>query len=182
MSGRAIAAAALPSVWTIGHSTRPSEELVDVLVAQSIEAVADVRRWPASRKHPQFNEDALRRSLADSGVEYLSLPDMGGRRSPRSDSPHDAWRVAAFRGYADYMDTEPFRLALAMLLQLAERKRTAILCAEILWWRCHRSLIADLLKSRGHRVFHIRDRSTPEEHPYTSAARIVGGRLSYAKG
>jgi len=142
--------------------------------------VTDVRRFPGSRRHPQFSEAALRRALAERGIEYRWLPALGGRRRPRPDSPHTAWRNASFRGYADHMDSAEFASALDELIELARRRRTAMMCAEALWWRCHRALIADALRMRGIEVMHIVDESHAVAHPFTSAARIIGGRLSYA--
>ena len=167
-------------IWTIGHSTRTAEEFIALLKGNEIGALADVRRFPGSRRYPQFGQDALAVALKLEGIEYHHFPELGGRRSGRSDSPNTAWRNAAFRGYADYMLTEGFRNGIGRLLQLAAEKRTAIMCAEAVWWRCHRGLIADDLKARGVVVRHILARNKVEEHPYTSAARIVDGHLSYA--
>jgi uncharacterized protein (DUF488 family) len=168
------------TVWTIGHSTRPLGEFIELLAANGIEAVADVRRHAGSRKYPQFNPEPLRESLAASGVEYVPLPALGGRRRPRPDSRNTAWRNASFRGYADYMETAEFRLGIERLLELARQKRTAVMCAEAVWWRCHRALIADCLKANGIRVVHIVGANKTEVHPYTSAAHITRGRLSYS--
>jgi len=167
------------TIWTIGHSTRPLDALLDLLRAHGIEALADVRRYPGSRKHPHFNPEPLRAGLAAAGIAYHPFPELGGRRAPRPDSPHTAWRNAAFRGYADYMDTPAFAQALERLVALARARRTAMMCAEGLWWRCHRALIADALKARSVEVLHIVDKTRTEAHPYTSAARVVDGRLHY---
>ena len=166
-------------VWTIGHSTHPIEYFIEELVAYRIEALVDVRRFPASRRHPQFNAGELDPSLAAVGIEYHHLPELGGRRQPRPDSPNTAWRNDSFRGYADYMETSEFRGGLERLLELARDKRTAIMCAEAVWWRCHRALISDYLKAMGITVTHILSAAQSEPHPYTSAARIVDSRLSY---
>ena len=168
------------TVWTVGHSTRTLDEFLELLTANDIEALADVRRFPASRKHPHFNQDALRDSLSGIGVEYVPLLELGGRRRPRPDSHNTVWRNESFRGYADYMETEGFRAGIKRLLELARRRRTAVMCAEAVWWRCHRSLIADYLKAGGVCVRHILDGTTTEIHPYTSAARVRDGRLSYS--
>jgi len=168
------------TVWTLGHSTRPLAEFLELLGRFRIEAVADVRRFPASRRHPQFGAPALEKSLSAHGIEYRWLPDLGGRRPVRPDSPHTAWRNASFRGYADHMDSPEFGRALEQLIELARRRRTAIMCAEALWWRCHRALIADVLRVRGFEVLHISGDSAPVEHPFTPAARIIDGRLSYS--
>jgi uncharacterized protein (DUF488 family) len=139
-----------------------------------------VRRFPASRKHPQFNRDAMERALAAAGIEYRHFEHLGGRRPARPDSRNTAWRNASFRGYADYMETPEYRRSETSLISLAEKKRTAVMCAESVWWRCHRGLIADSLKARGWEVLHIADAARPKEHPYTGAATLVDGRLSYA--
>jgi uncharacterized protein (DUF488 family) len=153
-----------------------------VLKAHGIEAIADVRRFPASRRHPQFNREAMERALAAAGIEYVHFDHLGGRRPARPDSRNTAWRNTSFRGYADYMDTPEYRRAEASLASLAEEKRTAMMCAESVWWHCHRGLIADSLKARGWEVLHIADAAAPKEHPYTGAARVADGRLSYAAG
>lgn len=168
------------TVWTVGHSTRSLSEFIDLLRAHEIEALADVRRFPASRKHPHFGRDPLRNSLAEIGIEYLALPELGGRRRPRPDSRNTAWRNESFRGYADYMETAEFRAGIERLLEHAGRKRTAIMCAEAVWWRCHRALIADDLKASGVSVRHIMDEERSVVHPYTAAARLRNGSLSYS--
>src|SRR4051794_40103309 len=130
-------------IWTIGHSTRSIEEFIGLLQANQIQTLVDVLRFPGSRRHPQFGQAQLSAALARVDIEYWHFPELGGRRTARSDSPNTAWRNAAFRGYADYMSTGAFPAAIDRLLRLAETRRTAILCAEALWWQCHRSLIAD---------------------------------------
>ena len=170
------------TIWTIGHSTRTLGEFLELLIVNAIEALADVRRFPASRKHPHFDQDALRHSLPVDEVEYVPLPELGGRRRPRPDSHNTVWRNASFRGYADYMETEGFRAGIERLLELAHRKRTAVMCAEAVWWRCHRSLIADYLKAAGVCVRHIIDGTNSEIHPYTSASHFRDGKLSYSPG
>jgi uncharacterized protein (DUF488 family) len=167
-------------IWTIGHSTRPFDEFLELLASHRVEAVADVRRFPGSRRQPQYARAALEAALAEHGIGYHWIPALGGRRRPRPDSPNTAWRNVAFRGYADHIASEEFSSGLGELLELAGRLRTAIMCAEAVWWRCHRALIADVLKARGIDVVHILDARKSEVHPYTSAARIVDGRLSYA--
>jgi uncharacterized protein (DUF488 family) len=167
------------TLWTIGHSNQPLEPFVRALATHAIELVADVRRFPSSRRHPHFSGERLAASLARAGIGYIHMPELGGRRSPRKDSKNTAWQNAGFRGYADYMDTPEFASAIAHLLHGAAAQRTAIMCAEMLWWQCHRGLIADYLKARGHHIVHIRTAEQHEPHPYTSAARIVNGRLSY---
>jgi uncharacterized protein (DUF488 family) len=168
------------TIWTIGHSTRTLEGFLGVLAAYGIEAIADVRRFPGSRRHPYFQRDELAISLPAHGVAYQWLPRLGGRRKARKDSPNTAWRNASFQGYADHMASAEFAEGLAELLAFAATRRTALMCAEAMWWRCHRSMIADLLKSRGIEVIHIVDATHGTAHPYTAPARIVDGRLSYA--
>jgi uncharacterized protein (DUF488 family) len=168
----------MEKIWTIGHSTRTSEEFIGVLTAHSIRRLADVRQFPASRRYPQFNKATLADSLAGHGISYLHFLELGGRRKPRPDSHNTAWRNASFRGYADYMETPGFRDGIKRLMELA-MENTAIMCAEAVWWRCHRSLIADYLKVRGIEVLHIVDQKKVEPHSFTSAARVVNGELSY---
>ncbi len=167
------------NIWTIGHSTRSSEDFNEILTAHQIGALVDVRSFPGSRRYPHFNKPELARALDSAGIEYLHAPRLGGRRRPAPDSKNTAWQNASFRAYADHMETQEFQQGIDELLELAGEKRTAIMCAESLWWRCHRSLIADFLKARGVEVIHILDAKKTEIHPYTSAARIVEGRLSY---
>jgi uncharacterized protein (DUF488 family) len=167
------------TVWTVGHSTRSAEEFGKILVAHGIEVLVDVRMFPGSRRYPQFNKSALSEALASLGIDYKHAPSLGGRRTPRADSHNTAWRNPQFRAYADYMETKEFRDGIKELLQLAAHRRTAVMCAEAVWWRCHRSLISDYLKATGHTVIHIIDEKKTEEHPFTSAARIVDGELSY---
>jgi uncharacterized protein (DUF488 family) len=167
-------------IWTIGHSTRPLPEFLAVLAKYEVQAIADVRRHPGSRRQPQFGHDALEKSLVAHGLAYQWMPKLGGRRRARPDSPNTAWRNASFRGYADHIESEEFAEGLNELLEFAERGHMALMCAELLWWRCHRALIADVLCVRGIEVVHILDETKVTAHPYTSAARIVHGRLTYA--
>ena len=150
-----------------------------LLETHRLEVIADVRRYPASRRHPQFNATDLAATLAHASIGYLPMPDLGGRRTARRDSHNTVWRSESFRGYADYMETPAFEQALARLLTAATERRTAIMCAEALWWQCHRQMISDALKARGVRVLHVVDERTITEHPFTSAARLVDGRLHY---
>ena len=168
------------TLWTIGHSNRTLEQFLELLRAQQIQSLADVRRFPGSRRLPHFGQENLSKSLADAGIEYVHFPELGGRRKALANSPNSAWRNEAFRGYADFMMTDEFRKGIDRLLKLARQKRTAIMCAEALWWQCHRSLIADYLKAAGDGVLHIMSANKTEEHPFTSAARLVNGKLSYA--
>ena len=167
------------SVWTIGHSTRPIDEFVAALASFSIGALVDVRTYPGSRRYPHFNKPTLAASLAGVEIEYRHVPELGGRRRAKPDSLNMAWRNEMFRGYADHMETEEFREGIDWLLGFARESRTAIMCAEAVWWKCHRSLIADYLKAKGVRVLHILGEGKAEEHPFTGAARIVNGQLSY---
>jgi uncharacterized protein (DUF488 family) len=167
------------TVWTIGHSTRTLADFLDALRSQRIQGLADVRALPGSRRYPHFNGEALAPALDRKGISYEHFPDLGGRRKPRSDSRNFAWRNAAFRGYADHMGTPEFARAMCRLTTLARGQRTVIMCAESVWWRCHRSLIADLLKTWGWTVIHIVDAKKTQSHPFTSAARLVDGVLSY---
>jgi uncharacterized protein (DUF488 family) len=169
------------NVWTIGHSTRTTGELIAVLASHGIEAVADVRRFPGSRHMPQFGEKALARELRAHEIDYRWIPALGGRRRSSPDSPNSGWRHAAFRGYADYVATEEFADGLFELMMIAGGLRTAIMCAEILWWRCHRRIIADVLTSLGVRVEHLRDERPGELHRLAPPARMVGVGLSYSR-
>jgi uncharacterized protein (DUF488 family) len=166
-------------IWTVGHSTHSSEKFGEILIAHAIETLVDVRTYPGSRRYPQFNKSALAASLESSAIKYQHEPRLGGRRTARKDSHNTAWRNAQFRGYADHMETDEFKEGIKVLLELAASSRTAIMCAEAIWWRCHRGLIADYLKAAGHTVIHIINEKKTEEHPYTSAAGIVDGELSY---
>jgi uncharacterized protein (DUF488 family) len=166
-------------IWTIGHSTRSLEEFIGLLRGERTELLADVRRYPASRMHPHFNAEPLSRSLIAADLRYEGYPELGGRRTPRPDSTNTRWRNTSFRGYADYMESPAFDTALARLMADAADARTAIMCAEAPWWRCHRALIADALKARGVEVLHIMGEGRLILHPYTSAASVVDGKLCY---
>ena len=167
-------------IWTIGHSTRRIDIFLSLLEENGIKLVTDVRMFPGSKRYPQFGRGALAESLGEHGIRYEHFPELGGRRKAKPDSKNTAWRNEAFRGYADYMETEDFRNGIARLVDLAEKSGpTAIMCAEAVWWRCHRSLISDYLKARAVEVIHILDGKKTEPHPFTSAARIVNGELSY---
>jgi uncharacterized protein (DUF488 family) len=163
------------TVFTIGHSTRSFGEFVALLREARIECVVDVRRFPMSRRHPQFNAEPLAATLAAAGIGYRHVPALGGRRGKRADgreSPHNLWREEAFRHYADYAETEAFRGALDELIDIAGDKRIAIMCAEAVWWRCHRRLIADYLLASGIAVAHILDRGKIEPATITPGAEI----------
>lgn len=146
-----------------------------------IELLADIRSFPGSRPYPHFDKEALTISLPQSEIEYIHLRELGGRRKTTIDSRNTGWRVDAFRGYADYMETDKFNKAIKELESLGDKKRVAFMCAEAVWWRCHRSLVSDYLKHQGWTVIHIMGISKGEEHPYTSPARIEGNKLVYSK-
>jgi uncharacterized protein (DUF488 family) len=164
-------------IYTIGHSTREFGPFLDLLRAHGVTRVWDVRRYPVSRRHPQFAQEALARGLAEAGIAYRHEVDLGGRRAARRDSLNTAWRSPAYRGYADYMETAPFQAALARLIAAARPQPTAILCAEAVPWRCHRQLIADALVARGELVGHILDTARLEPHLLSAHAQILGGTL-----
>jgi uncharacterized protein (DUF488 family) len=167
------------TIWTVGHSTHPFEEFLSVLGPCQIEAVADVRRYPGSRRQPHYHGPALRAAPGDQGIEYSWLPALGGRRTPSRQSINGGWRHPAFRGYADHLTTEEFGAGLAELIQLGRQYRTAMMCSEVLWWRCHRRLIADVLVSRGAQVVHILSAKKSEQHKLGPPARVIDGYLSY---
>jgi uncharacterized protein (DUF488 family) len=167
------------TIWTVGHSNRPLNDFLELLTESAIEAVADVRRFPTSRKYPYFNREMLSDSLHEVGIVYEHFSEMGGRRRPRPGSHNTVWLNESFRGYADHLETEEFAAGAERLKQLALNHRTAVMCAEALWWRCHRSLIADYYKASGMAVHHILSSGKTTEHSYTSAARVIEGKLSY---
>lgn len=165
-------------IYTIGHGTKEAGEFVEVLGANGVELLVDVRTAPGSRRHPQFGREALAAELSQAGIGYEWRKDLGGWRKVRPDSPNSALRSAGFRGYADYMATPEFGAALDRLVEEASRSRTCLMCAETLWWRCHRSLLADALTVRGLEVRHILGGST-RPHRLHAALRTVDGRLIY---
>jgi uncharacterized protein (DUF488 family) len=168
------------TVWTIGHSTHKIETYLELLESQAIQCLADVRRFPGSRRHPQFGQENLTQSLAAVGIEYVHFPALGGRRGERlPDSPNGAWRVEAFNAYADYMLSPEFDEGLARLTELAAARRTAIMCAEALPSKCHRRLISDLLTARGWTVRHIMTARRVEEHQLPEFARVADGMVTY---
>lgn len=172
------------TVWTIGHSTRELRELVDLLRDHGIRLLVDVRRFPTSRRFPHFKKEPLAKGLESAGIGYLHAPEMGGMRGdPAPDSPNDAWRAAGFQAYADHAASEEFQEALDRLIEEAGDRPTAIMCAEITPWRCHRQIIADHLVARGIRVLHIVDEERLEEHELASHARVLeGGSVIYPGG
>jgi len=168
-----------PIVLTIGHSTRPIEEFVRLLDAHGVQRLVDVRTVPRSRHNPQFNQDSLPQELARAGIAYTHMPSLGGLRHPRKDSRNLGWRNAGFRGFADYMQTPEFRRALKNLIAMAKKERVAIMCAEALPWRCHRSLIADALLARGVRVEDIFSLTSTRPHRLTPFAHVFGTEVTY---
>jgi uncharacterized protein (DUF488 family) len=171
--------APLSTIWTIGHSTKPIGEFTELLCAHAINLLVDVRTVPRSWHNPQFNIETLAVSLKTSGLCYLHVPALGGLRKPRKDSINDGWRNVSFRGYADYMQTPEFFEALDALIATSRLQPTAIMCAEAVPWRCHRSLIADALTNRGWTVRHILSPVKADEHRLTPFAIIDGNRLVY---
>jgi uncharacterized protein (DUF488 family) len=166
------------AIHTVGHSTRTIEHLLDLLRAHDIGLVIDVRRWPASRRHPQFHREALAESLTQAGLEYVWRGDLGGFRKARPDSPNTGWKVGAFRAYADFMLTDEFQQIITEILHYADAKRAALMCAEALPWRCHRQLIADACLARGWQVRHIMDNGC-HAHALPPFARIGGAKIYY---
>jgi uncharacterized protein (DUF488 family) len=166
-------------IYTIGHSTHPADVFLDLLRAHGVEQLADVRTVPRSKRHPQFERDALDRFLARSGIRYRHFPGLGGLRKPRPDSRNTAWQHAGFRGYADYMQTTQFETAVAELEAFAALGPTAVMCAEAVWWRCHRRLLADALFVRGVEVRHILSLAEPKPHELSDFARPHGSTVTY---
>ena len=168
------------TLYTIGHSTRTEDEFLELLRVHGVQRLVDVRRYPGSRRHPQFSRDTLARTLPAAGIDYRHEPQLGGRRTPDADSLNTAWRSASFRAYADYMGTPEFQAALERLLADASECATAIMCAEAVPWRCHRQLIADALVARGHEVRNILTAARAEPHVLNAHARVsVDRRVSY---
>lgn len=169
------------TIYTIGHSIRSFEEFLSLLRSFKIETLVDIRHYPGSSRYPHFNKEVLQIDLPANGIEYIHLIGLGGRRKPKKDSHNDAWRSDAFRGYADYMETDAFAENIELLKTIALAKTTCYMCSEAVWWRCHRSLVSDHLKINGWNVLHIMAAGKADEHPYTGAASIIKGKLSYAK-
>jgi len=168
------------TIWTIGHSTRSFSDFLAALQNEKIEILADVRALPGSRRYPQYNQKELATRLEENQIGYRHFPALGGRRKPATNSTNTAWRNPSFRAYADHIESEDFKKGIEALIDQAKRCRTAIMCSEAVWWRCHRSLISDYLKIRGWTVLHIFEARNVKEHPYTSAAGFdEDGRLTY---
>lgn len=166
-------------IWTIGHSTRTLAEFVEILQSFQIELLVDIRSFPGSRRYPHFNKETLGPALQQYGIDYKHMVELGGRRKADPNSMNIAWHHPAFRGYADYMQTEAFNQAVTSLEQVAGQRRSCYMCSEAVWWRCHRALVSDYLKAHGWTVWHISDVGKSQEHPYTSPARVEDGRLYY---
>jgi uncharacterized protein (DUF488 family) len=167
-------------LWTLGHSTRPVEQFLAILSENKIETLADVRRFPGSRRYPQFNQENLSRALGEAGITYTHFPALGGRRTaPSENTQNSAWRVAAFAAYADYMLTAEFKEAFDELRTLAESSRTAIMCAEALPWRCHRRLIADQFLAEAWNVFDIIAPGSTKPHELPPFAKVSNGKVTY---
>src|SRR6476469_5677405 len=160
------------TIYTIGHSTHAIEAFIEMLQAFKVELLADIRNFPGSRRYPHFNKENLEISLPQNGIQYKHFKELGGRRKPLPDSHNTAWRLDAFRGYADYMETNAFLNAIKELEKDAKKITTAYMCSEAVWWSCHRSLVSDYLKWKGWTVLHIMHKNKADEHPYTKPARI----------
>ncbi|MFT4094601.1 MAG: DUF488 domain-containing protein [Niabella sp.] len=166
-------------IYTIGHSTHPLPEFLEMLHAFNIKVLVDIRSLPGSRKFPQFDQENLKISLEENGIQYLHLAGLGGRRKVKKDSRNERWKHDSFRGYADYMESSDFKKAVAELEHIAVKQPTVYMCSEAVWWRCHRSMVSDYLKVKGWTVLHIMETGKVQEHPYTAPARIVNGNVCY---
>jgi len=166
-------------IGTIGHSTRAFDEFASMLTAFQIHHLIDIRRFPGSKRFPQYNKELLSPALSELGIQYTHMETLGGRRNPSPDSQNTAWRVKGFRGYADYMETDEFKTAITKLEKLAAQEGCVMMCSEAVWWSCHRSLLSDYLKLNGWEVLHIMTKEKAQEHPYTKAATISNGILKY---
>jgi uncharacterized protein (DUF488 family) len=170
----------MATLFTIGHSTRTFDDLIEVLGAHSIETLVDIRSFPMSRRLPHFNRESLVKSLPEAGIQYVWRKELGGRRKKSlEDSPNVALRNDSFRNYADYMLTPEFERAAADLIKLAEQSRTAYMCAERVYFRCHRMLVSDWLVAHGHEVLHIDDEKPAKPHKLMTEARLINGHLIY---
>jgi uncharacterized protein (DUF488 family) len=168
------------TIYTIGHSTHTFTAFLTMLQSFDIKVLADIRSLPGSRKYPQFNKENLEMSLPEIGIVYMHLTDLSGRRKVKKSSKNTRWHNASFRGYADYMETKAFEKAIVELEKIAVKKPTAIMCAEAVWWRCHRSMVSDYLKVKDWRVLHIMTVGKLQEHKYTQPTEIIDGTLSYS--
>lgn len=175
------AKATKPLLYTIGHSTRTADEFLEMLKSFKVKVLADIRRLPGSRKYPQFDQDQLAKFLEENGIEYIYIEKLGGRRKPAANSKNTKWRNKSFQAYADYMETEEFAEGAEELAEIAANQVTAIMCSEAVWWRCHRSMVADYFKAKGWEVLHIMALNKATEHPYTSPATVHDGKVSYSE-
>ena len=167
------------TIYTIGHSTHTIELFLAMLHSFNIQALADIRGLPGSRRYPQFNKENLKISLENEGIQYTHFADLGGRRKVNKDSHNNRWKNDSFKAYADYMETNEFEQGIHPLEKLATEKTTVYMCAEVLWWRCHRSMVSDYLKAKNWNVLHIMSVGKCQEHIYTSPARVVGTKVFY---
>ncbi|MBX2887725.1 MAG: DUF488 domain-containing protein [Ferruginibacter sp.] len=168
------------SIYTIGHSTHPMETFLAMLNSFNIQTVVDIRSLPGSRKFPQFDKENMEIILPENGIEYVHLLELGGRRKVKKNSHNTRWRNDSFKGYADYMETEDFKKAILHLENIATKRITVYMCAEAVWWRCHRSMVSDYLKAKGWDVLHIMTINKAEPHRYTQPARIIDGTVCYS--
>lgn len=168
------------NIYTIGHSTRSIEDFIAIMKFYKIECLVDIRRFPHSRKFTQFDQENLRKTLEENAIRYQHMEELGGRRKVSRNSENNRWRNSSFKGYADYMETPEFKKAVHELEKIASGHTTAYMCSEILWWRCHRSLVSDWLKLHNWEVTHIISLGETQPHRYTSPALIIDGRLSYS--
>ncbi|MBI2284544.1 MAG: DUF488 domain-containing protein [Bacteroidetes bacterium] len=168
------------TIYTIGHSTHSIAVFLDMLHSFDIKALADIRSLPGSRKFPQFDRENLKISLEETGIQYIHLADLGGRRKKKKDSKNNRWNNDSFRAYADYMETGEFESGIAKLEFIALQQPTAYMCSEAVWWRCHRSMVSDYLKAKGWTVLHIMTTGKTQDHTYTAPARIVDGNVFYS--
>ena len=166
-------------IWTIGHSTRTLEHFIQMLHSFEIKMLVDIRSFLGSKRYPQFNKENLQQSIPENNIQYVHLKLSGGRRPVQKDSKNTAWKHSAFRGYADYMETEAFKEGIQQLETMAAKQRTAYMCSEAVWWRCHRSMVSDYLKLQGWLVYHIMEVDKATAHTYTQPAKIINGQLSY---
>lgn len=167
-------------IYTVGHSTHSMTEFNNILQSFDIKVLVDIRRFPGSRKFPQFNKENLKISLLNNGIHYLHMEELGGRRKVNIDSKNNRWHNDSFRGYADYMETEAFENAMTNLESIALKERTVYMCSEAVWWQCHRSLVSDYLKAKGWTVLHIMAQGKVQEHPYTSPAIVKDNHVFYS--
>ena len=168
------------TIYTVGHSTPTIEVFLSMLESFDIKTIVDIRRFPGSRKFPQFNQDNLKIALEEDGIQYISMLELGGRRKPNNDSKNTIWKNESFRGYADYMETAAFENAVVKLEEIALKQTTAYMCSEALWYRCHRAMVSDYLKAKGWNVLHIMNIAKVQQHKYTEPARIVDGKIYYS--